>query len=117
MLDTETTPELEAEGLARDVIRAVQDTRKAAGLEVSDRISLAITGDRGIRHRCARAFAETISGETLALATTFVTTPNPEVDAALSGQAGAHRAVLTVAQYANAGVLVIDVVKSGAINV
>ncbi|MEY2698459.1 MAG: hypothetical protein RL720_415, partial [Actinomycetota bacterium] len=40
LLDTVTTPELEAEGLARDVIRAVQDTRKAAGFDVSDRIHL-----------------------------------------------------------------------------
>ena len=40
LLDTVTTPDLEAEGLARDVIRAVQDTRKAAGFEVSDRIHL-----------------------------------------------------------------------------
>ena len=40
MLDTTTTPELEAEGLARDVIRAVQDTRKVAGFDVSDRIRL-----------------------------------------------------------------------------
>ncbi|MEG1392137.1 MAG: class I tRNA ligase family protein, partial [Aurantimicrobium sp.] len=40
LLDTVTTPEMEAEGLARDVIRAVQDTRKAAGFEVSDRIHL-----------------------------------------------------------------------------
>jgi isoleucyl-tRNA synthetase len=40
LLNTVTTPELEAEGLARDVIRAVQDTRKAAGFDVSDRIYL-----------------------------------------------------------------------------
>ena len=42
LLDTTTTPELEAEGLARDVIRAIQDTRKAAGFDVSDRIRLAL---------------------------------------------------------------------------
>ena len=40
ILDTETTPELEAEGLARDMIRAVQDTRKQADFDVSDRIHL-----------------------------------------------------------------------------
>ena len=40
LLDTALTPELEAEGLVRDVVRAVQDTRKAAGFEVSDRIDL-----------------------------------------------------------------------------
>jgi isoleucyl-tRNA synthetase len=40
LLDTAMTPELEAEGLARDMIRAVQDARKSAGFEVSDRIVL-----------------------------------------------------------------------------
>ncbi|WP_439902873.1 isoleucine--tRNA ligase [Microbacterium azadirachtae] len=45
LLDTATTPELEAEGLARDVIRAVQDTRKNADFDVSDRIRLQLRFD------------------------------------------------------------------------
>ena len=39
-LDLDITPELRREGLAREVIRLVQDARKADGLEVSDRITL-----------------------------------------------------------------------------
>jgi isoleucyl-tRNA synthetase len=65
VLDTAVTPELEAEGLARDVIRAVQQARKDAGLDVSDRIVLTIVGDDA-----AVAAIEThrdlISGEVLA---------------------------------------------------
>ncbi len=45
LLDTATTPELEAEGLARDLVRAIQDARKAAGLDVSDRIATSVVAD------------------------------------------------------------------------
>ena len=38
-LCVETTPELEREGLARDVVRLIQTARKEAGLDVSDRIA------------------------------------------------------------------------------
>ena len=65
LLRTETTPELEAEGIARDAIRAVQEARKSAGLDVSDRIALALAT---AEHAAAlEAHAELIAAETLAV--------------------------------------------------
>ena len=43
-LDTTLTEALEREGLARELVRTVQEARKQAGLEVSDRITLRIDG-------------------------------------------------------------------------
>jgi isoleucyl-tRNA synthetase len=40
VLDTNVTQELESEGIARDLVRMIQQARKDAGLNVSDRISL-----------------------------------------------------------------------------
>ena len=65
VLDTHVTPELEAEGLARDVVRAVQQARKDAGLEVSDRIALTLAGDAAAL-AAIEAHRELIAGETLA---------------------------------------------------
>ncbi|HEX8498186.1 MAG TPA: DUF5915 domain-containing protein, partial [Actinomycetales bacterium] len=48
VLDTEVTPELEAVGLVRDVVRAVQQARREAGLHVSDRIRLTVTADDAV---------------------------------------------------------------------
>ncbi|WP_166984716.1 isoleucine--tRNA ligase [Canibacter zhoujuaniae] len=67
LLNTETTPELEAEGIARDAVRAIQEARKQAGLDVSDRIVLAVN----VAPEYAAALEEhaaLISGETLAIA-------------------------------------------------
>ena len=45
VLDTEVTADLVAEGLANDALRFIQDTRKVAGLDVSDRIVLTYSAD------------------------------------------------------------------------
>ena len=67
-LDTTLDPELEAEGYARDVIRAVQDARKTAGLHVADRISLTLQVPA--EHvEAVRAHTDLIAAETLALET------------------------------------------------
>ena len=48
VLDTDVSPELEVEGAARDLVRAVQQARRDAGLDVSDRITLEVDR-RGVR--------------------------------------------------------------------
>lgn len=65
VLDTHVTEELEAEGWAADVIRGLQDARKQAGLEVSDRIAvrLSVPADRA---EWAERHADHIAAETLA---------------------------------------------------
>ena len=65
-LDTAVTPELAAEGTARDVVRTVQQARRDAKLAVTDRIRLTIGAD-GLVADAIRAFAEFIAGETLAV--------------------------------------------------
>ena len=69
LLDTTTTPELEAEGLARDIIRAVQDTRKTAGFEVSDRIELWLSFDEADDRVAVESAFDTagVATETLAV--------------------------------------------------
>jgi isoleucyl-tRNA synthetase len=65
VLDTAVTPELAAEGLARDVIRVVQQARRAAGLAVTDRIGLVIAGSPAALD-ALRAHQRLMAGETLA---------------------------------------------------
>ncbi len=65
VLDTEVTPELAAEGLARDLVRAVQQARRDAGLDVSDRIALTVGGSEAVQ-AAARTHEQLITSETLA---------------------------------------------------
>jgi isoleucyl-tRNA synthetase len=65
-LDTRVTPELAAEGTARDVVRLVQQGRRDAGLAVSDRIRLTIGADAAVRD-AVTAHAGFVTAETLAV--------------------------------------------------
>ncbi len=49
VLDLDVTPELEVEGRARDLVREVQQLRRDAGLDVSDRINLSVSGDETLK--------------------------------------------------------------------
>ncbi|MEY3537733.1 MAG: hypothetical protein RL645_547 [Actinomycetota bacterium] len=66
ILDSAVTPELAAEGLARDVIRGVQQARKDADFDVSDRISLKLTASADVLEAIA-THAELVKSETLSL--------------------------------------------------
>src|SRR3954447_16364723 len=66
-LELELDDALRREGLAREVVHAVQNARKAAGLEVEDRIALALGGDEELL-AAAREHEAYVTGETLAVA-------------------------------------------------
>jgi isoleucyl-tRNA synthetase len=91
LLDITLTPELEAEGLARDVVRAVQQARRDADLNVSDRIVLTLGADPAVQAQLAPHEA-LIAGETLAVEVVW----NPSLERTVSIE-GTSIAVLVAA--------------------
>ena len=81
VLNTEVTPELEAEGLARDMVRAIQQARKDAGLNVSDRIRTTVTAAQGIVDSLL-ANADLVKTETLTV--DLVATPADSAEPLIS---------------------------------
>ena len=65
-LSTALTPELEAEGRARDFVRLVQEARKAAGLDLADRVRVTYDATDPDRAAAVEAWSEYVKGETLA---------------------------------------------------
>jgi isoleucyl-tRNA synthetase len=65
-LETQITPELESEGLAREVAHRLQNLRKAAGYEISDRIRAAVGGDPAAVQRLV-PFRDWLADEVLAV--------------------------------------------------
>jgi len=73
-LVTELTPELAQEGLAREFVRRVQDLRKAADLDVADRIEMFIEATAGLKS-AIEAHQDYITVETLTSRLSFATVP------------------------------------------
>ncbi len=69
-LQLELDDELRREGLAREIVHAVQNARKAAGLEISDRIELSLGGDEELL-AAARAHQDYVAGEVLATSVAY----------------------------------------------
>ena len=85
VLDIDTTPELEAEGTTRDVVRLVQQARRDADLKVSDRIIVTLGVPESVK-RAVQAFESMLAEETLADTVSFEAisvdgdAPNAELD-------------------------------------
>jgi isoleucyl-tRNA synthetase len=73
-LVTDLTPELVAEGLAREFVRRVQDLRKSAELDVADRVELFVEASAGLRS-AVEAHEAYIKTETLTTKLSFASPP------------------------------------------
>jgi isoleucyl-tRNA synthetase len=69
-LQLELDDDLRREGLAREIVHAVQNARKAAGLEITDRIDLTLTGDPDLI-AAAQAHQDYLAGEVLATTVSY----------------------------------------------
>ena len=65
-LNTTVTPELQREGTARDLVRLIQDARKGAGLEITDRIDVTLQPEGIDLVPVLAEYEAYIRGETLA---------------------------------------------------
>jgi isoleucyl-tRNA synthetase len=86
VLDTEVTPELAAEGLARDVVRQVQQARRDADLVVTDRIILRLGGDETVLD-AVRTHTDYVAGQVLATELNLGDVPADAVDTEVEGLA------------------------------
>jgi len=73
-VDTDLTPELISEGMAREFVNRVQNMRKDAGFDVTDKIKIAFSGNSDLSF-AINSFANYISIETLAVKIENITNP------------------------------------------
>ncbi|MCW0213134.1 MAG: isoleucine--tRNA ligase [Pseudonocardia sp.] len=93
VLDTEVTPELAAEGTARDVVRAVQQARRDAGLDVSDRIDLVLDAPEPVLD-AVRTHEKFVAGEVLAVSVAYAPVPVPTSTGSVTSPDGSSAEVL-----------------------
>jgi isoleucyl-tRNA synthetase len=86
VLDTEVTPELAAEGLAKDVVRLVQQARREAGLDVSDRITVTLQAPADVLD-AVRTHQEFLASEVLAEVVAYDSVAVPTLAAPITGGA------------------------------
>ena len=79
-LDTAITPELRAEGLAREAVRRIQDLRKSAGFDISDRVITYYVASADLASAIAQ-YASYIKAETLSVE---LTSSEPPAGAAIA---------------------------------
>jgi isoleucyl-tRNA synthetase len=87
VLDTSVTPELAAEGAARDLVRVVQQARRDAGLDVSDRVTLVLDAPEPVL-AAVRAHEAFVAGEVLATTVTYAEVPDPILTGAVAAPDG-----------------------------
>ena len=90
---TEIPPELRAEGMAREVVRRLQEMRRSAGFDIADRIVTYYQGEASLK-QVMEDFAEYIKQETLSLE--LVEEVPPEGAFAESHKLGGHEILLGV---------------------
>jgi isoleucyl-tRNA synthetase len=86
VLDIEVTPELETEGLARDIVRQIQQARRDADLVVTDRIILRLGGDEVLLN-AVRTHEDYVAGQVLATELSLGAVPSDAVDTNVEGLA------------------------------
>jgi len=96
-LDPVLNDDLREEGRARELVNRIQRLRKDSGLEITDRIRLAISGPQEIRSAADR-FREFISGETLAVSLTLGAEPEQDLEAKLNIQVDDLEAVIALSR-------------------
>ncbi len=92
-MDITRTAELIQEGLSREVVNRIQNMRKQAGFDVSDRIMVGFTASEDLASALA-SFAERVRNETLAVE--LQATQRPEGDLVDSFEIESHTITIAV---------------------